>query len=72
MGLPKIFALLSVGHAQLEATKRIPQARAATFMRPTSTPSIIWEKPWPGSPPRIWSAPILRFSRIISVVSTPS
>jgi hypothetical protein len=35
-------ALLGVGDAQLERPLAMPQARAATLTRPTSTPSIIW------------------------------
>ena len=40
--LAERLALLGVGDAELERAEQIPQPRAATLTRPTSTPSIIW------------------------------
>ena len=42
--------------ASSKARMEMPQARAATLTRPTSTPSIMWAKPRPGSPPRMSAA----------------
>jgi hypothetical protein len=49
----------------------IPHALAATFTRPTSTPSIICAKPIPGRLPSTSLAPMRKPSKTSSVVSTP-